>query len=130
MEKKTNKENQLLVIANLKGYRDTNDNVIKGAKKAMDEDFLTRLAWDAERMYKAMLKNHELNDIIESIENMTEEEDVKTYLSRLIDMYTDKLTKGRIVSTSTSMMHNLCSLWGSEVAQEMLNKLEWTLRIL
>lgn len=123
-----NTENQLLVIANLNGYRDTNDNIIKGAKKAIDEDFLTRLAWDAERVYKAMLENHELNDIIENIENMTEGEDVKAYLSRLINMYTDKLTKGRIVSTSTSMMHNLCSLWGSEVAQEMLKKLEWTLR--
>lgn len=128
MEKKTNKENQLLVIANLNGYRETNNNIIKGAKKAIDDDFLTRLAWDAERVYKAMLENHELNDIIDTIEIMCGEQDVKAYLSRLIEMYTDKLTKGRIVSTSTSMMHNLCSLWGSEVAQEMLKKLEWTLR--
>lgn len=128
MEKKTNKENQLLVIANLKGYCDTNDNIIKGAKDAIDKDLITQLAWNAERVYKAMLENHELNDIIECIEIMCEEQDVKAYLSSLIEMYTNKLTKGRIVSSSTSMMHNLCSLWGSEVAQEMLKKLEWTLR--
>lgn len=128
MEQKE-KETRLLIVADLNRLIASNDNTIAKSKDIMDEDLFTKLPWEIERWYKATNKNRIYSGMIEHIETemiLSDFNDsIEKYISKMIEYYKRMLLSGRLMTSSTSMIHNLCSLWVSESLQDVIRELEW-----
>lgn len=128
MEQKE-KETRLLIVADLNRLIASNDNTIAKSNDSMEEDLFTKLPWEIERWYKATNKNRIYSGMIEHIETemiLSDFNDsIEKYISKMIEYYKRMLLSGRLMTSSTSMIHNLCSLWVSESLQDVIKDLEW-----
>ena len=128
MEQKE-KETRLLIVADLNRLIASNDNTIAKSKDSMEEDLFTKLPWEIEKWYKATNKNRIYSGMIEHIETemiLSDFNDsIEKYISKMIEYYKRMLLSGRLMTSSTSMIHNLCSLWVSESLQDVIKDLEW-----
>ena len=124
--KQKEKEMRLLIVADLNKLIASNDNIIAKSRGSMEEDLFTRLPWEIERWYKATNENRIYSDMIEVIKSYSNDFDysIEDYISEMIEYYKRQLLNGRLVTSSTSMMHNLCSLWASESLQDVIKNLE------
>lgn len=127
--KQKEKETRLLIVADLNRLIASNDNTIAKSKDSMEEDLFTKLPWEIERWYKATNKNRIYSGMIEHIETemiLSDFNDsIEKYISKMIEYYKRMLLSGRLMTSSTSMIHNLCSLWVSESLQDVIKDLEW-----
>ena len=121
------KETRLLIVADLNRLIAFNDNTITKSKDNMEDDMFTILPWEIERWYKATSKNRIYSGMVEHIETDLSDfnDSIEKYISNMIEYYKRMLLNGRLVTSSTSMMHNLCSLWVSESLQDVIRDLEW-----
>ena len=126
MEQKE-KETRLLIVADLNRLIASNDNTITKSKDIMDEDLFTKLPWEIERWYKATNKKRIYSGMVEHIETDLSDfnDSIEKYITNMTEYYKRMLLNGRLVTSSTSMMHNLCSLWVSESLQDVIKDLEW-----
>ena len=128
MEQKE-KETRLLIVADLNRLIASNDNTIAKSKDIMDEDLFAKLPWEIERWYKATNKNRIYSGMVEHIETEVILSDfndsIEKYINKMIEYYKRMLLSGRLMTSSTSMIHNLCSLWVSESLQDVIRDLEW-----
>ena len=126
MEQKE-KETRLLIVADLNRLIASNDNTIAKSKNSMEEESFTKLPWETERWYNATNKNRIYTSMVEHIETDLSDfnDSIEKYISKMIDYYKRTLLSGRLMTSSTSMMHNLCSLWVSESLQDVIRDLEW-----
>lgn len=126
MEQKE-KETRLLIVADLNRLIASNDNTIAKSKDSMEEDLFTQLPWEIERLYKATNKKRIYSGMVEHIETDLSDfnDSIEKYISKMIEYYKRMLLNGRLMTSSTSMMHNLCSLWVSESLQDVIKDLEW-----
>jgi hypothetical protein len=121
------KETRLLIVADLNRLIASNDKTIVQSKDSMEKDMFTKLPCEIDRWYKATNKKRIYSGMIEHIETDLSDfnDSIEKYISKMIEYYKRMLLSGRLVTSSTSMMHNLCSLWVSESLQDVIRELEW-----
>lgn len=121
------KETRLLIVADLNRLITSNDKTIAQSKDTMEKDMFTKLPYEIDRWYKATSKNRIYSGMVEHIETDLSDfnDSIEKYISNMIDYYKRMLLSGRLMTSSTSMMHNLCSLWVSESLQDVIRDLEW-----
>ena len=126
MEQKE-KETRLLIVADLNRLIASNDKTIVQSKDSMEKDMFTKLPYEIDRWYKATSKNRIYASMVEHIETDLSDfnDSIEKYISNMIYYYKRMLLSGRLMTSSTSMMHNLCSLWVSESLQDVIRELEW-----
>ena len=126
MEQKE-KETRLLIVADLNRLIASNDKSIAQSKDSMEKDMFTKLPCEIDRWYKATNKKRIYSGMIEHIETDLSDfnDSIEKYISKMIEYYKRMLLSGRLMTSSTSMMHNLCSLWVSESLQDVIRELEW-----
>ena len=93
----------------------------------MNEDLFFKLPWEIERWYKATNENRIYSGMVEHIKTELSiyNDSIEKYISEITEYYKKQLLNGRLMTSSTSMMHNLCSLWASESLQNVIRNLEW-----
>ena len=121
------KETRLLIVADLNRLIASNDKTIVQSKDSMEKDMFTKLPYEIDRWYKATSKNRIYASMVEHIETDLSDfnDSIEKYISNMIYYYKRMLLSGRLMTSSTSMMHNLCSLWVSESLQDVIRELEW-----
>ena len=121
------KETRLLIVADLNRLIASNDKTIANSKDTMEKDMFTKLPYEIDRWYKATSKNRIYSGMVEHIETDLSDfnDSIEKYISNMIEYYKRMLLSGRLMTSSTSMMHNLCSLWVSESLQDVIRDLEW-----
>ena len=126
MEQKE-KETRLLIVTDLNKFIASNDDIITKSKVSMNEDLFAKLPWEIERWYKATNENRIYSGMVEHIKTELSiyNDSVEKYISEITEYYKKQLLNGRLMTSSTSMMHNLCSLWASESLQNVIRNLEW-----
>ena len=126
MEQKE-KETRLLIVTDLNKLIASNDDIITKSKVSMQEDLFAKLPWEIERWYKATNENRIYSGMVEYIKTELSiyNDSIEKYISEITEYYKSQLLNGRLMTSSTSMMHNLCSLWESESLQNVIRNLEW-----
>ena len=126
MEQKE-KETRLLIVSDLNKFIASNDDIITKSKVSMQEDLFAKLPWEIERWYKATNENRIYSGMVEYIktELSIDNDSIEKCISEITEYYKSQLLNGRLMTSSTSMMHNLCSLWESESLQNVIRNLEW-----
>ena len=126
MEQKE-KETRLLIVTDLNKLIASNDDIITKSKVSMEEDLFFKLPWEIERWYKATNENRIYSGMVEYIKTELSiyNDSIEKYISEITEYYKSQLLNGRLMTSSTSMMHNLCSLWESESLQNVIRNLEW-----
>ena len=126
MEQKE-KETRLLIVTDLNMFITFNDDIITKSKVSMEEDLFTKLPWEIERWYKATNENRIYSGMVEHIKTELSiyNDSIEKYISEIIEYYTRQLLNSSLMKSSTSMMHNLCSLWENESLQNVIRNLEW-----
>lgn len=126
MEQKE-KETRLLIVTDLNKFIASNDDIITKSRGSMVDDLFAKLPWEIERWYKATNENRIYSGMVEHIKTELSiyNDSIEKYISEITEYYKKQLLNGRLMTSSTSMMHNLCSLWASESLQNVIRNLEW-----
>lgn len=126
MEQKE-KETRILIVTDLNKLIASNDDIITKSRGSMVDDLFDKLPWEIERWYKATNENRIYSGMVEHIrtELSIYNDSIEKYISEITEYYKKQLLNGRLMTSSTSMMHNLCSLWASESLQNVIRNLEW-----
>ena len=126
MEQKE-KEIRLLIVTDLNKFIASNDDIITKSRGSMVDDLFAKLPWEIERWYKATNENRIYSGMVELIKTELSiyNDSIEKYISEITEYYKKQLLNGRLMTSSTSMMHNLCSLWASESLQNVIRNLEW-----
>ena len=126
MEQKE-KETRLLIVSDLNKFIASNDDIITKSRGSMVDDLFAKLPWEIERWYKATNENRIYSGMVEHIKTELSiyNDSIEKYISEITEYYKKQLLNGRLMTSSTSMMHNLCSLWANESLQNVIKNLEW-----
>lgn len=95
----------------------------------INDNFLVYFAWRAEETYVSAYIAHEITMMVYTLNEKTDL-DLTTYFGRIKESYIDRLTTRPAMESSTSHTQNLCSLWGTQVRQELLKMVNQCLEIL